>query len=59
MSKYQGGWYWRNYCTLTCDNCGCDLVHEQTYIPLNYCPKCGKRMRPPKHDYDEQQGENK
>lgn len=31
--------------TLFCSECNCRLDDEQTYIPLNYCPKCGAKMR--------------
>ena len=30
--------------TLYCSECNLRLDDEQTYILLNYCPKCGARM---------------
>ncbi len=29
---------------LFCENCGCHLQDEQTYISCNYCPNCGAEM---------------
>lgn len=36
--------------TLCCSECGCQLVDEQTYIPLHYCPNCGADMREVQED---------
>lgn len=38
--------YWIKdwYHDLFCENCGCHLQDEQTYIPCNYCPNCGAEM---------------
>jgi len=30
--------------TMFCSECNCRLDDEQTYLPLNYCPKCGAKM---------------
>lgn len=30
--------------TLFCSECNLQLVDEQTYIPLHYCPNCGAKM---------------
>jgi phage FluMu protein Com len=34
----------RNSSTLRCNKCGNTLNDEQTYIRLNYCPCCGKKV---------------
>lgn len=30
--------------TLTCSQCGMRLTYEETYIPKNFCPNCGRKV---------------
>lgn len=34
----------KNECNLRCNYCGNELEDEQTYIKLNFCPCCGRRV---------------
>ena len=34
--------------TKFCDGCGATIVHQTLWIPLNFCPKCGAKLRPAK-----------
>lgn len=33
--------------TFFCSKCNCRLDDEQTYLPLNFCPNCGRKMVDP------------
>lgn len=33
--------------TFFCSKCNCRLDDEQTYLPLNFCPNCGRKMVEP------------
>lgn len=52
MEKEEGTWKvemtgngWNCWGILTCSVCGATIEDENIQIALNYCPKCGARMR--------------